>query len=54
MTLDEWLAEATRDAERRNLPELGPLLVAIRTALERLRAADWNVDFRDKCSTSAR
>jgi len=44
MTIAEWLAQALQDAERRGLPELGPLLEALAKSTEALRAADWNLD----------
>ena len=42
MTISEWLAAATADAELRGLPELIPMLQSLAQATERLRAADWN------------
>ncbi len=42
MTIAAWLAQAKADAERRNLPELIPMLDGLAQATERLRAADWN------------
>ncbi len=42
MTIAEWLAAATADAEKRGLPELIPMLEGLAQATERLRAADWN------------
>lgn len=44
MTVDVWLESALRDAERRGLPALGPLLQALARATADLRAADWNDD----------
>jgi hypothetical protein len=50
MTPDDWLAWAGADADRRNLPELKPLLAALAEAMRALRAADWNEDAtRDSC-----
>jgi hypothetical protein len=46
MTLEAWVTAAKRDAERRGLPQLPPLLDTLRSAMERLRAADWNDDLR--------
>jgi hypothetical protein len=46
VTPDDWLAAARVDAERRELPELVPLLAAMRAAIVRLRAAEWNDDMR--------
>ena len=42
MTIADWLAQATADAQKRNLPELIPMLEGLAQATERLRAADWN------------
>ena len=39
-----WLENAVRDAERRNLPALQPLLESLARATTALRAADWNLD----------
>lgn len=44
MTVAEWLAMATADAERRGLPDLVPVLNGLAQATEALRAADWNDD----------
>jgi hypothetical protein len=44
MTIDEWLEHALRDAERRDLPALRPLLEGLAKSTTALRAADWNVD----------
>ena len=42
MTIDAWLEAAVRDAEKRGLPELKPLLEALAQATRALRAADFN------------
>ena len=42
MTPDDWLAAARRDADRRHLPDLKPLLDALADATRALRAASWN------------
>ena len=42
MSISDWLAAATADAEKRGLPELIPMLEGLAQATERLRAADWN------------
>ena len=42
MTLDDWLVAAKSDADRRDLPELKPLLAALADATRALRAASWN------------
>ena len=44
MTIDEWFEHAVRDAERRGLPALRPLLEGLAKSTTALRAADWNVD----------
>jgi hypothetical protein len=42
MTIDVWLAMALADSERRNLPDLKPLLEALARSLVALRSADFN------------
>jgi hypothetical protein len=44
MTIDEWLDNALKDADRRELPALRPLLEGLATSTMALRAADWNLD----------
>jgi hypothetical protein len=44
MTVDSWLQAAIADAERRELPDLKPLLEALARATKLLRDADWNED----------
>jgi hypothetical protein len=44
MTLQEWLEDALRDADRRDLPALRPLLDGLAQSTAKLRAADWNLD----------
>jgi hypothetical protein len=39
-----WLDHALADADRRELPELKPLIEALALSTEALRAADWNDD----------
>jgi hypothetical protein len=41
-SVDRWLRAAVEDAERRDLPELRPLLEALAQATITLRAADWS------------
>lgn len=41
MQLDDWIDHARRDAERRGLPDLEPLLDMLWRATRALRAADW-------------
>jgi len=40
MDVDDWLASAIADAERRGLPELKPLLDTLARATRSLRQAD--------------
>jgi hypothetical protein len=42
MTIDNWLAAAMTDAERRGLPELKPLLEALARAARALREAGFD------------
>ena len=44
MTIDEWLENALKDADRRELPALRPLLEGLAKSTMALRAADWNLD----------
>jgi hypothetical protein len=44
MTIDEWLENAQRDADRRELSALRPLLEVLARSTQTLRAADWNLD----------
>ena len=44
MSLDDWLDHARRDAVRRGLPALEPLLDMLFGATRALRAADWALD----------
>jgi hypothetical protein len=44
MTIAEWLENALKDADRRNLPALGPLLQGLAKSTIALRAADWNLN----------
>jgi hypothetical protein len=44
MTIRDWLDASTRDAERRGLHALVPLLQTLARATAALRAADWNDD----------
>ena len=44
MTIEEWLEHALRDADRRQLPALRPLLEGLAKSTAQLRAADWNLD----------
>jgi hypothetical protein len=40
MLITDWLAAATADAAKRNLPELAPLLEGLATSTTALRDAD--------------
>jgi hypothetical protein len=42
MKIEEWLQWALADADRRNLPDLKPLLEAFARSLRSLRQADFN------------
>jgi hypothetical protein len=42
MTVEEWLAMAIADAERRGLPELKPLLEGLAQATRTLRETDFD------------
>lgn len=58
-SLEDWIAFARVDAERRGLPDLKPLLGGLLAAVRDLRAADWNDDFSkrdagDPASAAAR
>ena len=43
MTIDDWLASACADADRRGLTDLKPLLVTLAGATRALREAGWDV-----------
>jgi hypothetical protein len=51
MTVSAWLEQAIRDAERRGLPALRPLLEGLAGATTALRGADWNRDLSGTPST---
>lgn len=42
MTIETWLEWALADAEKRNLPDLKPLLEGLAGVMQALRAADFN------------
>ena len=44
MTTDAWLEAACRDADRRGLPQLKPLLESLARATAALREADRIID----------
>ena len=54
MTVAQWLEQATRDAERRDLPALKPLLEALGRSTSALRAADWNRDLSGTSGTPSK
>jgi hypothetical protein len=41
MTIDDWLAGACADADRRGLADLKPLLESLADATRALRSAGW-------------
>jgi hypothetical protein len=41
MTIEDWLAGACADADRRGLADLKPLLASLADATRALRAIDW-------------
>ena len=54
MTVKDWLEGAIRDAERRGLPELRPLLEGLARSTQALRSADWNDDAAARHETAGR
>jgi hypothetical protein len=42
MTIDDWLASACADADRRGLADLKPLLASLADATKALRRAAWD------------
>lgn len=46
VTLADWLDAALKDADRRGLPALRPLLEGLARSTAALRAAEWNTDAR--------
>lgn len=53
MTIDDWLAVACADADRRGLADLKPLLVTLAGATRALREAGWDAATREQAQTSA-
>jgi hypothetical protein len=49
--LETWVAAAVADAEKRELPELKPLLESLAKSTEALRAADTRVRLRAEPGT---
>jgi hypothetical protein len=52
MTLDEWFDLAVADADRRQLPDMRPVLKGLHSAAAALRAASWNDDARGEASST--
>jgi hypothetical protein len=42
MTIEDWLAAACEDADRRGLADLKPLLASLAEATRALRSAGWD------------
>jgi hypothetical protein len=42
MTIEDWLAAACADADRRGLADLKPLLASLADATKALRTAGWD------------
>jgi hypothetical protein len=53
MTINEWLAMASADAQKRGLPDLVPALEGLAKATQQLRAADWNEDPSTRLTAAA-
>ncbi len=53
MTIDDWLAVACADADRRGLADLKPLLVTLAGATRALREAGWDAATRQQAQASA-
>jgi hypothetical protein len=41
MTIEDWIASACADADRRGMPDLKPLLASLADATKALRNAGW-------------
>ena len=54
MNLDDWVRHGRADAERRDLPQLAPLLETLARATRVLRNADWNTDASIETSTPSK
>jgi hypothetical protein len=52
--IDAWLAAACADARRRGLDELAPLLEGLARSTASLRAADAELDVRERPATPDR
>jgi hypothetical protein len=53
MTVGDWLISSKLDAEKRGLPELGPVLEALGAAIAALRAAESDPALRPVTSTQS-
>jgi hypothetical protein len=53
MTIEDWLASACADADRRGLPDLKPLLVSLAEATRALRNTRWDDAAPEKPATPA-
>ncbi len=53
MTIDDWLAVACADADRRGLEDLKPLLVTLAGATRALREEGWDAGTRQQAQASA-
>lgn len=51
--LEAWLESALREADRRQLPALRPLLEGLARSTALLRAADWNLEASDQPTQSS-
>ena len=53
MTIDDWLAVACADADRRGLADSKPLLVTLADATRALREAGWDAATRQQAQERA-
>jgi hypothetical protein len=53
MTLDDWYGLAAADADRRQLPDLKPVLKGLHAAAVALRAASWNDEATGRASSTS-
>jgi hypothetical protein len=51
--LQAWLEQLLRDADRRQLPALRPLLETLSRSTALLRAADWNLEATDQAGRTS-
>jgi hypothetical protein len=52
MTIEDWLANACADADRRGLPDLKPLLASLADATRALRNGGWDAGGGDAAHAS--